>query len=149
MTPTGIRWKIDQIEDEIKKYERKVAAATTKTGSKIPTELLPGGEYFKGTKIEVNGEIFKLIEPGKPVTLKVSKTGGSQYNPMTREVQLQIGSRQAASRWEHEAVVYHEYGHAIDFQNRMTHNIETRAIMDAWKKKLMEKVEYAKTLNVS
>ncbi|MNQ87204.1 hypothetical protein D3C85_1024180 [compost metagenome] len=66
-----------------------------------------------------------------PVRLNIHKDRGSYYDPNEKTVNLEIGERGKKSKWQAEKVVYHEYGHAIDWQKGMR--------IDGVATKLMEK----------
>jgi hypothetical protein len=100
------------------------------TDPRIPINL---DEYEKRTGVKVDKTIFSTLSEIVPMT---NNANGSSYNPMTKSVNLQIGERGKKSKWQAEKVVYHEYGHAIDWQKGMRTDGVASSLMDEFRKKL-------------
>lgn len=97
---------------------------------RIPINL---GEYEKRTGVRVDRTIFSSLSEIVPMT---NNAEGSHYNPNTKTVNLQIGDRSKKSKWQAEKVVYHEYGHAIDWQKGMRTDGVATQLMDEFRKAL-------------
>ncbi|MBO9671951.1 MAG: hypothetical protein J7577_00790 [Sphingobacteriaceae bacterium] len=94
---------------------------------RIPINL---DEYEKRTRVKVDRTIFQNLNEIIPMT---NTAKGSHYDPNTKVVNLQIGDRAKKSRWQAEKVVYHEYGHAIDWQKGMRMDGEVTALMNEFR----------------
>ena len=110
--------------------------------SKIPSLLQKGSDYLKGTSIEFKEEFFQLIDENRPVKLEIKSKGGSYHS--LGEVTIENGSRNKSSNWEKEAVVYHEYGHAIDYQRGLKAQKEVETLMSMYKKQMNKKADYTR-----
>ena len=106
----------------------------------MPEELRDGGAY--GGKIKWSREFFDKLDPEKPVPLRLKDTGSdTYYKPSSRYVQVCKG-RGNASPFEKVTVIYHEYGHAIDFtplrhSGRIGTTPEFTAMYEAQKKRYL------------
>lgn len=106
----------------------------------IPKELIENSNYLKGTKIKLKNDFFKLINQDNPVRLIVEKKGKcSYYSPSEKTVHIVNSDRSAKSNWHRESVIYHEYGHAIDWQRNMRNQGEVKQLMKFWQKELNKK----------
>jgi hypothetical protein len=103
--------------------------------------LKRGSDYFKGKELELDNDFFALLDEAKPVTLKMTKKGGSYYSPGTRTVAIENGERLARSDWYRIRIVYHEYGHAIDWQRGLRTSPATTELMTRWRNTLGKKAE--------
>lgn len=105
----------------------------------MPQELKPGSAYLKGEEYTFDKQFFDLIDPNKPIKLVMSKANkGAFYSPGEKAVHLFDASRNAASSWQKKSVVYHEFGHGIDWQRNLRSSKEIadmRAIQIARLKK--------------
>lgn len=109
----------------------------------IPTELRADGEYLKGTGIRFKKEFFDLIDKEHPIRLALEKGDkGSYYLPSERTVHIANAKRASASNWFKQSVIYHEFGHAIDWQRGLRTTQEIDKLMRSWRKELMKEQEY-------
>lgn len=92
---------------------------------------------------KVDESIFGMLN--EPVEMTV-KGGGSHLNPQTMVVNLspKTPSGYNRSKWNAESVVYHEYGHAIDFQRGLHKSPEVKNLMDKHRRELAENGGYRK-----
>ncbi len=105
----------------------------------IPKELLEDSEYLKNTNIKFKEEFFRMVNQEKPVKLLIEKRGrGSYYNPQDKTVHIVNSERNQASNWHRESVIYHEFGHAIDWQRNLRNSTKIRKLMEHWQKELMK-----------
>lgn len=105
----------------------------------IPKELLEDSEYLKNTGIKFKEEFFRIIDQDKPIKLIIEKQGrGSYYNPQDKTVHITDSQRNRESQWHRESVIYHEFGHAIDWQKNLRNSPEIRKLMEHWQKELMK-----------
>lgn len=103
----------------------------------IPVELRPEGAYEKEFNVNIDGRIFDLLDPLKPITFNYRKNSQSSfYDPKMNIVE--VGEiRVARSKWMGEAVIYHEFGHAIDCQRKLRFSSEIQELMDKYRKLLI------------
>ena len=129
------------------KYKKELDAfnaARTKGAQSVPDELSEGGKYWQGHKIKIQRSLFEMLSV--PVKLIVEyKDGrcsmiGSGKNNL--EVHLYAGSRAAASEWQMESVVYHEYGHAIAEMRELLDDPELLAMRERHRTMLLKKGDY-------
>ena len=105
----------------------------------IPKELLENSEYLKNTGIKFKKEFFRMIDQDKPVKLTIEKKGkGAYYSPVEKTVHIIDSERTQNSQWYRESVIYHEFGHAIDWQRNLRNSVEIKKIMAHWQKELMK-----------
>ena len=136
-----------RMNEEKKRKEAEEKAKQAKEAAKkngvIPPELEK--EWFKEGDKRADPEFWKLIDPDKPIALKVmDKTpeGGAYYQDSSKTVYFQKGSRRDASSWYRTRLIYHEFGHGIDYQRGLRWSKEVATIREAQRKRLMEKVTY-------
>jgi hypothetical protein len=83
----------------------------------MPTQFKASGDYLKGEDYTFEKQFFDLIDPEKPIQLALSKANkGAYYSPSEKKVYIYDAARNEKSAWERKAVVYHEFGHGIDWQ---------------------------------
>ncbi len=105
----------------------------------LPKELLEDSEYLKNTGIKFKEEFFRMIDRENPVKLIIEKKGkGSYYNPQDKTIHITDSKRNQNSQWHRESVIYHEFGHAIDWQRDLRNSAEIHKLMEHWQKKLMQ-----------
>jgi|GEM_PF-1118311 len=86
----------------------------------MPSELSGKSNYLHGEDYTFDKRFFDLIDPANPIKLKLSNANkGAYYSPSDKTVHLFNSDRNAKSVWERKAVVYHEYGHGIDWQRNL------------------------------
>lgn len=103
------------IQNEISRIEKYANA----TRVPVPDELKKGNSYMGDDDYEFAPEFFSLLDPLRPVTLKIKKDDSGSYESGGNLVVLANERRKTLSTWERRAVVYHEYGHAIGDQRRI------------------------------
>ena len=98
-------------------------------------KFIPEGieKYEKQTKVTIDKNIFNQLDIPVPFTRLRSK--GTAYNVQTKSINFQPSQREEKSKWEAEAVVYHEYGHAIDWQKGMRTDGLVTDLMDKYRNK--------------
>lgn len=124
----------------------KLAAAKAKKGSysaNMPAELEKGGKWLRGDDYEYSREFFDLIDPKKPIPLTIhKKNGNDSYHSALKGVVLDMGgTRSSQSPYYRRALIYHEFGHGIDYQRGLRHSVEVKALRDKQIARLREKVE--------
>lgn len=100
------------------------------------TGIVPNGidEYEKTTGTKVNKEIFSFLKKETPFyTVSPDKvsTKGAFYQPDKNYVVIPIDKARLDSKWKAESTVYHEFGHAADWQNNLKAN---KLVSDLMKK---------------
>ena len=99
-------------------------------------KFIPSGidDYEKKTGIKVNREIFSFLKQKTPFhTVSPDKVGtsGAFYHPNNNYVVIPIDKARLRSRWKAESVVYHEFGHASDWQYNLK---SVKSVTDLMKK---------------
>ena len=139
---------IDQATTQLKKELREQGKAMPKQSEVktpaaaeprvIPQQLVPGSDYLKGSAVRFDEKFFKLIDPKQPVKLVLSKSAGnSSYQPGTKTVTIAL--KRVASDWQRGKVIYHEFGHAIDWQRGMRNAGRATEMLKNWQKILGQK----------
>lgn len=124
----------------------KLSAAKAKKGSysaNMPTELQKGGKWLRGDDYEYSREFFDLIDPKTPIPLTIhKKNGNDSYHSALKGVVLDMGgTRSSQSPYYRRALIYHEFGHGIDYQRGLRHSKEVKDLRDKQIARLREKVE--------
>lgn len=124
----------------------KLSAAKAKKGNysaNMPTELQKGGKWLRGDDYEYSREFFDLIDPKKPIPLTIhKKNGNDSYHSALKGVVLDMGgTRSSQSPYYRRALIYHEFGHGIDYQRGLRHSKEVKDLRDIQIARLREKVE--------
>lgn len=124
----------------------KLSAAKAKKGTyskNMPTELEKGGSWLRGDDYEYSREFFDLIDPKKPIPLTIhKKNGNDSYHSALKGVVLDMGgTRSLQSPYYRRALIYHEFGHGIDYQRGLRHSKEVKDLRDKQIARLREKVE--------
>lgn len=102
--------------------------------NKTPEKLK---DYEAKLGITINKDIFKLLKKDTPLTFSNPdgvKGSGAYYLPGKEIVRIPIDNRRKLSKWKAESVVYHEYGHAVDWQNGLKEKTEVSELMKKFKK---------------
>ncbi|MCC2590348.1 phage minor head protein [Chryseobacterium sp. MFBS3-17] len=98
------------------------------------------GAYEKKLGVTINKEIFDFLEKETPLTFTnptVTKgQSGAYYLPDHNIVRIPIDERRKKSKWKAESVVYHEYGHAADWQRDLKKKKAVTDLMDKYRDKL-------------
>ncbi|NJB83630.1 phage head morphogenesis protein [Wenyingzhuangia aestuarii] len=118
----------DFVKEEVRKGNIKPEASN-----------LPAGisDYENKLGITVDRSFFNHIQPDtKFTTTNVGgQTGkGAYYLPSENTVKIPIDRRRKKSKWKAESVVYHEFGHAIDWQQNLKDNPLVKKLMDKYRK---------------
>jgi hypothetical protein len=124
----------------------KLSAAKAKKGSysaNMPTELQKGGKWLRGDDYEYSREFFDLIDPKKPIPLTIhKKNGNDSYHSALKGVVLDMGgTRSSQSPYYRRALIYHEFGHGIDYQRGLRHSKEVKDLRDKQIGRLRKRVE--------
>lgn len=121
-----------------------VNASTPKSMSvSMPKELKPGSDYLKGEDYTFDKTFFDLIDPSKPIKLVLSKANkGAFYSPGEKAVHLFDAGRNANSKWHAKSVVYHEFGHGIDWQRDLRKSKEVAGMRTEQIKRLKKQGIY-------
>ena len=128
----------------------KLSAAKAKKGSysaNMPTELRKGGKWLRGDDYEYSREFFDLIDPKKPIPLTIhKKNGNDSYHSALKGVVLDMGgTRSSQSPYYRRALIYHEFGHGIDWQRNLRFSTEVKDLRAKQIARLRQKVETTKT----
>lgn len=89
-------------------------------------------EYTKRAGITVNEDIFKLLNKDTP--LRFTDPQGAYFDTVNNFVNIPF-RRDYSSKYKSESVIYHEYGHAADWQNGIKEMPELKALMQAYRDK--------------
>jgi len=78
-------------------------------------------KYEEKIGVKINREFFSNLEKETPLHLvnprgSGVKSSGAYFHPTQNFVKIPIDDRRKNSPWYGEAIFYHEYGHAIDWQ---------------------------------
>lgn len=118
-----------EIDDILKRWNDRKEKA-------IPAELRTGGTYLAPGEEGFDAAFFKLIDPKKPIKLRVENNDKGSYSSFTgNEVVIRGLKRGQTSPWEHRSVIYHEYGHCIDAQRRLW---QDKALLDLRAKQIAD-----------
>jgi len=84
--------------------------------------LVPEGiaNYEEKTGVNINKEIFSFLKKETPFyNISPDNVGssGAYFHPDKNHVVIPIDKARLRSKWKAESVVYHEFGHAADWQN--------------------------------
>lgn len=98
------------------------APKNSKVKSTAKKDFVPEGidNYEEKTGIKVNKEIFSLLKKQTPfytVSPENMGTNGAFFHPDNNYVVIPVDKIRLRSKWKAESVVYHEFGHAADWQN--------------------------------
>lgn len=127
-----------QLKKELKDLNRHMPEQV-KTGE-IPSLLATDSVFVNGTNIRYKKEFFKLLAPKPPVKLVIDFDPGKKscFQPADNSVHLVFGDRAKQSRWYRERIVYHEFGHAIDWQRDIRNSERMQNMLKTWNHKLMQ-----------
>lgn len=120
-----------------------VKAAKTHYSKMMPAELQKGAKWLRGDDYEYSRKFFDLIDPKKPIPLTIHKKNGddSYHSPLQGVVLDMGGTRSSQSPYYRRALIYHEFGHGIDYQRGLRHSKEVKDLRDKQIARLREKVE--------
>lgn len=108
-------------------------------------------KYESELNVKIDRSIFGLLQKETPLLLQNPEGfealgRGAYYHPVANFVKIPIDARRKASTWYSQAVVYHEYGHAIDEQIGLYKSERFLALMGK-ARKLYTKTEYRSVYN--
>lgn len=135
----------------------KVVKETFKDNEKEIVTMLPKNlsEYEKQLGVTINKDIFKHLKKVTPLLFNnpsgVAHTGAF-YSPRDNYVKIPIDDRRKNSKWYSQAVVHHEFGHAIDFQTGLRNSSKIADLMGEARKMYTVKEfkeMYKKTFNLA
>jgi 3-methyladenine DNA glycosylase Tag len=120
----------------------KIAGAETvrKELKKEKTDFIPKEleNYEKELGIKINKDIFKFLKKETPLYFTkpagYKKHIGAYYLPSANFVKIPIDERRKNSKWYAQAVVHHEFGHAIDFQTQLRKSDKVKTVMNDCRK---------------
>ncbi|WP_256013129.1 hypothetical protein [Desertivirga xinjiangensis] len=110
----------------------KSIVAAQPTADAIPFRPANIDTYKKELGINVKDDIFQLLNRETPLTNKGGR--GAYFNPYDNYVNIPFDARRRESKWYAEAVVYHEYGHAADWQHLIKEMPQVKGVMDKYRK---------------
>lgn len=108
----------------------------------VPEELKGTGWLKEGDK-PLDPEFWKYVDPDHPIPVTI-KDGTGYYSPSEKRVYIDKDWRYQKSPWFRRGLVYHEFGHGIDFQRDLRMSKEVATIREAQRKRLLERVPFYK-----
>jgi SPP1 gp7 family putative phage head morphogenesis protein len=92
--------------------------------------------YEKQLGVKANRKFFsEYLKKPVDFTSKTRKRGqGAHYSPATKTVVIPINKRRKDSKWGSESIIYHEFGHASDWQNGMRSSKIVTDLMTKYRK---------------
>lgn len=140
--PTIVQPEVPKAAETV---EERVVEPLQTVSKNMPTELASDSAYLKDKSITFKKDFFDLVDPSKSIKFRIEKgSKGSYYMPGTRTVHIADNNRNRVSDWHRESVVYHEFGHAIDFQRGLQSTQEVQSLMKSYQTSLNKKVSYSK-----
>lgn len=140
--------KLQQALIDAKAELQKVKAEESKQeySKNMPGEFKKGKEWLRGDDYTFNKDFFDLIDPANPIGLTIHKGDkGAYYSPGEKRVHLDYGKRSGDSPYGRKKVVYHEFGHAIDWQRGLRFSKEVRELRTKQIERLQKRVNSTKT----
>lgn len=128
-----------------------VKAAKTHYSKMMPAELQKGAKWLRGDDYEYSREFFDLIDPKEPIPLTIHrKTGNdSYYSPHEKRVYIDMGgTRSQQSPYYRRALIYHEFGHGLDFQRGLRFSKEVKELRAKQVARLRVQVQTTETKSV-
>lgn len=111
---------------------KPIAQRASEVSVMMPVEIAPKSVYLRGEDYVFDRKFFDLLDKNKSVKVEIAKKGGSYFSPPGK-IHIENGQRAEKSNWERKAVIYHEYGHAIDWQRGLRYD---RTLSDLRKKQI-------------
>lgn len=94
------------------------------------------GAFEKALNVTVDRAIFRYLTKKTPLNPKIKNiSDGAYFHPVDNYVRIPFDERRKRSKWKAESVVYHEYGHALDWQHNLKDMPEVKYLMDKYRKK--------------
>lgn len=134
-----------RLNEEKKRKEAEEKAKQAKEAPKkdvVPEELKGTGWLKEGDK-PLDPEFWKYVDPDHPIPVTI-KDGTGYYSPSEKRVYIDKDWRYQKSPWFRRGLVYHEFGHGIDFQRDLRMSKEVATIREAQRKRLLERVPFYK-----
>lgn len=91
-------------------------------------------EYIKDLKVNVSKNFLPLIPDDVSFSSKDKR--GAYYDPKSKTVNINNNLRRQNSKWYAEAVIYHEFGHSIDYQKGYYKSKEFSTIIKKYRKNI-------------
>jgi hypothetical protein len=112
----------------------------------MPDELKKGKDWLMGDDYVYDKGFFDLIDPKKtiPVTIRPGCGNDSWYDPAKKRVFLDSVRRREESPYYRKALVYHEFGHGIDWQRNMRFSQEVKDLRATQIARMRKMVSYTK-----
>ena len=104
-----------------------------------PDELKGTGWLKEGDK-PLDPEFWKYVDPDNPIPVTI-KDGTGYYSPSEKRVYIDKDWRYQKSPWFRRGLVYHEFGHGIDFQRGLRMSAEVATLRETQRKRLLQKVD--------
>lgn len=123
-------------EEGMSKEEKKEATENVIKFKAIIPEALK--VYEKELGINVNKDVFNYLKKDTPLYM-VEPAGyktykGAYYHSSANFVKIPIDDRRKNSKWYAQAVVHHEFGHAIDHQTNLRNSDRIKNLMNESRK---------------
>ncbi|MDK7375668.1 hypothetical protein QP519_08985 [Weeksella virosa] len=109
-------------------------------------------KYEEKIGVKINREFFSNLEKVTPLHLvnprgSGVKSSGAYFHPTQNFVKIPIDERRKNSPWYSEAIFYHEYRHAIDWQKGLKQLDSLTKIMSKHKDLVKKDIEKYKKLD--
>ena len=127
------------VKDALAKLAKaKEEEANSGYSKNMPEELKKGGIWLRGDDYTYSKEFFDLIDESKPIRITIhSKTGNDSYfSPTENRVYLDKKRRSEESHYYRKALIYHEFGHGIDWQRGLRYSQEIKDLREKQIKRL-------------
>lgn len=123
---------------QLTKAEKAEAEILAKEQRLTPKKIL---EYENQLKVTIDKSVFRCLQKETPLYFTnprgFTRNGnGAYYMPSHNFVKIPIDQRRKLSKWYAESVVYHEYGHAYDFQTGFRASKEVAELMGKYRETL-------------
>lgn len=113
----------------------KTVVGSANVEVKTVPDYTPKGldNYEKKLGVKIDRGIFKYLNKETPLK---HLQGGAHFRTDQNYVSIPFDDRRRKSKWVAESVVYHEFGHAADWQNDFKNRPEVKALMNKYREKL-------------
>ena len=91
--------------------------------------------YEKKFKTKINREFFKLLKNEVKLVFEDGKVDkrGAYYSPSKKIVNIPVTDRSKRSKGYSKRIIYHEFGHAIDWSRNLRDGIEVKNLMKKYR----------------